>query len=78
MAGDVHDRLVAGPAFGELGDERVPVVVPAPRDLGLLAQILPSGLQSGDRPSRVVRPWLAEGEHVPLGPDLAKTLGVPF
>src|SRR5215467_7634029 len=56
----------------------MPVVVPAPRDISLLAQILPCSLQRRDRPGRVVRAWLPEREHVPFGPDLAETLRVPF
>ena len=33
MAGDVHDGLIARTTFRKIRDERVPVVVPASRDL---------------------------------------------
>ena len=44
MTGDVHDRLIARAALGELGDQRVPIIVPATADFGLFAQVAPCRL----------------------------------
>jgi hypothetical protein len=35
VAGDLHDRLVAGARLRKLRDQRVPVIVPAAADAGL-------------------------------------------
>nr|WP_243648030.1 hypothetical protein [Acidipila rosea] len=55
VASDVHDRLVACAALGKLGDERVPVVMPAPLHARIRADIAPDGLERRDVARRVGR-----------------------
>ena len=60
VPGDVHDRLIAGAALGEFGDEGVPVVVPAALHSCFLFDVFPASLQRGDRTSRIERPLLPD------------------
>jgi hypothetical protein len=52
VAGNIHDGLVAGAALRELCDERMPVVVPTPGDLGIIPNVRPGSLERSDRPLR--------------------------
>ena len=45
VTGDVHDGLIPGAVLGQLRDESVPVVVPAPADFSVDTQVPPGGLQ---------------------------------
>ena len=47
VAGDLHDRLVAGAALCQFRDQRVPVIVPASFDASLVPNNIPGGLQRG-------------------------------
>lgn len=77
VSGDLHDRLVAGPAFGKFRDEGVPVVVPASPYLCVLAHGLPRRLERGNVPCGIGRHRPAPREDVPLLPDLTESLAVP-
>jgi hypothetical protein len=44
VPGDAHDHLVAGARLGEFRDERMPVIVPPPNDLRLIANFGPRRL----------------------------------
>jgi hypothetical protein len=44
VPGNVHDGLVTGPAFAQFRNQRVAVIVPAPRDTGILPDVAPDGL----------------------------------
>ncbi len=77
VSGDVHDGLIARAAFRKIGDERVPVIVPAAFHLGVRAHIVPCRLEGGDRARRVTRTRLSEGKDIPLGAGLSELLPVP-
>jgi hypothetical protein len=74
---DVHDGLIACAAFGEVGNQRVPVVVPTALHLGIGAHIVPCRLEGGDRARRVTWTRLSEGKDIPLGSGLSELLPVP-
>ena len=78
MPGDVHDRLIARAAFGQVRDERVPIVVPAALDAGFLAKIVPGGLERRYRARWIIRARLTVWEHIPFGPELAEPESIPF
>lgn len=78
MAGDIHYRLVTGAAFREFGDEGVSRVMESSLDPRAVARIDPSGLQRGDRPSRIEMIGLSEGKQIPFGVDSAEAQFVPF
>ena len=77
MAGDIHDGLITGSALSQFRDQRMAAIVPAACDLGILAQVPPSGLQRRYRPRRVVWTRSTKGEDVPAGSDLTKLARVP-
>ena len=77
VPGDVHDGLVARATFRKVGNQRMPVVVPAAFHLGLLAHVVPCRLEGGDGARGVARTRFPEGKDVPLGASLSEFLLVP-
>jgi hypothetical protein len=55
VACNFHNGLFTSAILGELGDQRMPVIVPAAGDACLRADIVPGGLQRSDRPRWVLR-----------------------
>jgi hypothetical protein len=62
VTGNIHDGLIPGTALGKIGYQRVPVVVPAALNLGVLAHVIPCRLERGDRARWVARTRFPEGE----------------
>src|ERR1019366_3993327 len=56
LASDGADRLVAGPALGQIRDQRVTVIVPSASDASPCSVVSPRCFQSHDRASRIMRP----------------------
>src|SRR5215469_16458175 len=77
MAGDVHDGLIARTAFRKIRDERVPVVVPPPRYLGVLADIFPGCFEGCNGSRRITRTGPPKRKDVPFWASFAKLLSVP-
>src|SRR6185437_11369344 len=78
VAGDVHNGLVARlSGFGQAGDERVTVVVPATLDTGLLPNLSPDRLETGARLGWIGGLGLAGGKDKPLGLEVLEFLQVP-
>jgi hypothetical protein len=64
---DIHDRLLTSAALCKIGDERMTMVVPAARHLGVPSHRIPSRLEGCHGARRVAWPGFAEGEEIPLG-----------
>jgi hypothetical protein len=77
VTGDAHDHLAAGARLGEVGDQRVPVIVPPPDDLRLVAHFRPCRPQRRDGAGRIIRLPLPGGEDVPLRLALTEPPEVP-
>ena len=77
MASNVHDRLIAGAAFRQVRNEGVPIVVPSAGHFGVLPDIAPGCLESGDRPGRIARAGLAKRKDVPFRASSVKLSSVP-
>ena len=77
MAGNVHDGLIARTAFRKIRDERVPVIMPPSRHLGVLADIFPGCFEGCNGPRRITRAGPPKRKYVPLRAGLAKLLSVP-
>lgn len=54
MIGNIHDGLSAYIGFRKIGDECIPVVVPPPSYLGILADVFPLRLDGRNGPC-----WIA-------------------
>ncbi|MGD0734703.1 MAG: hypothetical protein ABR976_06130 [Terracidiphilus sp.] len=78
VTGNIHDGLIAGTALGKIGNQRVPVVVPAALHLGILAHIIPCRLKRGDRACRIARTRFPEWENIPLGVGHSELLAIPL
>jgi hypothetical protein len=78
VTGDIHDRLIAGAALGKIGNQRVPVVVPAALHPGIFAHVIPCRLERGNRTRWIARTRLPEGEDVPLRLGLSELLAIPL
>ena len=77
--GHVPDRLVRGlAALGEIGNERVAVVVPPAGHSRFLLNRSPNRFEAGPRSRRVGRLRLPEGKHVPLRPRLPELVQIPL
>ena len=77
VSGDIHNGLVTRTAFRQLRDERVPVVVPATGNVGIVADIAPGRLQRRDGTCGIAGPRFSEREDVPLRSNLPKSVRVP-
>jgi hypothetical protein len=84
VTGDVHNRLIASTAFGQLGDERVPRVVEASFHTCTTLYILPCCFDRGDWAGRVhgatitlLRSSNASGEQEPTRLDCTEAVRIP-
>src|SRR5436190_4892778 len=77
MARDVHDGLIARTTYRKIRDERVPVVVPPSRHLGIPPDILPGCFESCNGPRWITGAGPPKWKDIPLRASLAKFLFVP-
>ena len=77
VSGDVHDGLIACAAFSEVGNERVPVVVPTAFHLGIGTHVVPCRLERSNGARGVTRTRLSEGKDIPIDAGFSKLLPVP-
>ena len=63
---DVHDGLLTSAALCKIGDERMSVIVPAARHLGVPPHRIPSSLERCHGSRGVARSGFAKGEEIPL------------
>jgi len=69
VANDLPDSFLSSSGFGELRNERVPMIVPAAGHLRVLPDILPGGLERRDWTGGITGTRFAEWEDVPLVGD---------
>jgi len=67
VSGDIHDRLLSSAALRKISDERMTVIVPAARHLGVPSHRIPCRLEGCDGTRRIAWSGLAKGEEIPLG-----------
>ncbi|MGB7353751.1 MAG: hypothetical protein WBD06_08610 [Acidobacteriaceae bacterium] len=78
MAGNVHDGLVARAALRQFGDERVPVVMPAPGDASVLSYFAPGRFQGRDVAGRIGGLRFAKRKDIPFRSGLPELVFVPL
>jgi len=78
MTGDLEDGFLPYPGLSQFGYQRMPVVVPATRHLGLFAHIVPSSFERRNVPRRIG--WLgpAKWKELPFIFSGRELIHVPF